>query len=70
MRDVTSIRYFGCRGPWRCADRPPAISVLALYELEYGLVNAPEERKAVVQQKDFTMSELLTTGQAASGRGI
>ena len=28
-----------------------AISVLTLYELEYGLANAPEERQAVVQQK-------------------
>ncbi len=28
-----------------------AVSILTLYELEYGLANAPEERKEVVRQK-------------------
>ena len=33
------------------------ISILALYELEYGLANAPKEKKPVIQARIFNAQE-------------
>lgn len=34
-----------------------AISILTLYELEYGLANAPDNKKAVIEQKIIEVQE-------------
>ncbi|MCX7087104.1 MAG: type II toxin-antitoxin system VapC family toxin, partial [Methylococcales bacterium] len=50
-----------------------AISILTLYELEYGLANAPDNKKAVIEQKiievqaDFTVFPLSKKGAKVFG---
>jgi predicted nucleic acid-binding protein len=50
-----------------------AISILTLYELEYGLANAPDHKKAVIEQKiievqtDFAIFPLSKKGAKAFG---
>ncbi len=50
-----------------------SISILTLYELEYGLANAPENKKAVIEQKiievqtDFSIFPLPIRGAKIFG---
>jgi predicted nucleic acid-binding protein len=50
-----------------------AISILTIYELEYGLANAPEHKKTVIEQKimeaqeDFTVLPLSRNAARAFG---